>query len=121
MKFEFVKFFLIQLVCSNSTGKSGVISVPTTTSGMQTKAGRLQNEAVLYPCTTETMQDSRVMWATLTPRGTTRHFLEEHTYETIGNGSFYNKRTNDTNGNGAYYNKRSFSTIPTEHVKLKAI
>lgn len=105
----------------NATGKSGVISVPTATSGMQTKAGRLQNEAVLYPCTTETMQDSRVMWATLTPRGTTRHFLEEHTYETIGNGSsFYNnKRINETNSNGAYYNKRSFSTLPPEHTYVE--
>ncbi|XP_014238741.1 uncharacterized protein LOC106660322 [Trichogramma pretiosum] len=33
------------------------------------------------------LHDPRVMWATLTPRGTTRHYLEEHTYETIGGGS----------------------------------
>ncbi|XP_017788596.1 PREDICTED: uncharacterized protein LOC108571129 isoform X3 [Habropoda laboriosa] len=48
----------------------------------------------------DTMQDSRVMWATLTPRGTTRHYLEEHTYETIGGGQFH---------------KRACSTTPTEH------
>ena len=83
-----------------------MISGPSSTSGMQTKAGRLQNEAVLYPCATEALQDSRVMWATLTPRGTTRHYLEEHTYETIGNAPFH---------------KRTYTTTPTEHVKLKAI
>ncbi|KAL0121249.1 hypothetical protein PUN28_008728 [Cardiocondyla obscurior] len=88
----------------NRNGKGGVISMPNTASGMQTKNGRLQNEAVLYPCATDTMQDSRVMWATLTPRGTTRHYLEEHTYETIGGGQFP---------------KRSCTTTPTEHVKLK--
>ncbi|KAL0121253.1 hypothetical protein PUN28_008728 [Cardiocondyla obscurior] len=84
----------------NRNGKGGVISMPNTASGMQTKNGRLQNEAVLYPCATDTMQDSRVMWATLTPRGTTRHYLEEHTYETIGGGQFP---------------KRSCTTTPTEH------
>ncbi|XP_016912134.2 uncharacterized protein LOC107997801 isoform X1 [Apis cerana] len=88
----------------NKSGKSGVISIPNATSGIQAKNGRIQNEAVLYPCGTDTMQDSRVMWATLTPRGTTRHYLEEHTYETIGGGQFH---------------KRACSTTPTEHVKLK--
>ncbi|XP_020278420.1 uncharacterized protein LOC109852047 isoform X3 [Pseudomyrmex gracilis] len=88
----------------NRNGKSGVISMPNTASGIQTKNGRLQNEAVLYPCAADTMQDSRVMWATLTPRGTTRHYLEEHTYETIGGGQFH---------------KRACTTTPTEHVKLK--
>ncbi|XP_012139665.1 uncharacterized protein LOC100878279 isoform X1 [Megachile rotundata] len=88
----------------NRSGKSSVISIPNVTSGIQTKMGRIQNEAVLYPCTTDAMQDSRVMWATLTPRGTTRHYLEEHTYETIGAGQFH---------------KRTCSTTPTEHVKLK--
>lgn len=91
---------------SNRNGKGGVISMPNAASGMQTKNGRLQNEAVLYPCAADTMQDSRVMWATLTPRGTTRHYLEEHTYETIGGGQFH---------------KRACATTPTEHVKLKAI
>ncbi|KAF7398563.1 hypothetical protein HZH66_006460 [Vespula vulgaris] len=81
-------------------GKNGVISMPNATTGMQTKNGRIQNEAVLYPCAADTMQDSRVMWATLTPRGTTRHYLEEHTYETIGGGQFH---------------KRACSTTPTEH------
>lgn len=94
------------LFYSNKSGKSGVISIPNATSGIQAKNGRIQNEAVLYPCGTYTMQDSRVMWATLTPRGTTRHYLEEHTYETIGGGQFH---------------KRACSTTPTEHVKLKAI
>lgn len=84
----------------NKSGKSGVISIPNATSGIQAKNGRIQNEAVLYPCGTDTMQDSRVMWATLTPRGTTRHYLEEHTYETIGGGQFH---------------KRACSTTPTEH------
>ncbi|XP_014609452.1 PREDICTED: uncharacterized protein LOC106789603 isoform X1 [Polistes canadensis] len=88
----------------NRSGKNGVISMPNATTGMQTKNGRIQNEAVLYPCAADTMQDSRVMWATLTPRGTTRHYLEEHTYETIGGGQFH---------------KRACSTTPTEHVKLK--
>ncbi|EZA49703.1 hypothetical protein X777_11789, partial [Ooceraea biroi] len=83
----------------NRNGKSGVMSMPNSASSMQTKNGRLQNEAVLYPCTADTMQDSRVMWATLTPRGTTRHYLEEHTYETVGSGQFH-KRT---------------CTTPTEH------
>lgn len=91
---------------SNRNGKGGVISMPNAASSMQTKNGRLQNEAVLYPCAADTMQDSRVMWATLTPRGTTRHYLEEHTYETIGGGQFH---------------KRACATTPTEHVKLKAI
>ncbi|XP_031774244.1 uncharacterized protein LOC100867782 isoform X2 [Apis florea] len=84
----------------NKSGKSGVISIPNATSGIQAKNGRIQNEAVLYPCGADTMQDSRVMWATLTPRGTTRHYLEEHTYETIGGGQFH---------------KRACSTTPTEH------
>ncbi|XP_033332995.1 uncharacterized protein LOC117224291 isoform X3 [Megalopta genalis] len=88
----------------NRSGKNGVISMPNAASGVQTKNGRIQNEAVLYPCATDTIQDSRVMWATLTPRGTTRHYLEEHTYETIGGGQFH---------------KRACSTTPTEHVKLK--
>lgn len=94
------------LFYSNKSGKNGVISIPNATSGIQAKNGRIQNEAVLYPCGADTMQDSRVMWATLTPRGTTRHYLEEHTYETIGGGQFH---------------KRACSTTPTEHVKLKAI
>ncbi|XP_017754514.1 PREDICTED: uncharacterized protein LOC108546775 [Eufriesea mexicana] len=84
----------------NRSGKSGVISIPNATSGIQTKNGRIQNEAVLYPCAADTIQDSRVMWATLTPRGTTRHYLEEHTYETIGGGQFH---------------KRACSTTPSEH------
>ncbi|XP_066594421.1 uncharacterized protein [Prorops nasuta] len=88
----------------NRGGKSSVISMPGTNNGVQSKNVRVQNEAVLYPCTNDSMQDSRVMWATLTPRGTTRHYLEEHTYETIGTGQFH---------------KRSCSTTPTEHVKLK--
>lgn len=57
--------------------------MPSTASSIQAKNGRIQNEAVLYPCTAESLQDSRVMWATLTPRGTMRHYLEDHTYETI--------------------------------------
>ncbi|XP_076750142.1 uncharacterized protein LOC143422998 isoform X2 [Xylocopa sonorina] len=88
----------------NRSGKSGGISIPNTTPGAQTKNGRIQNEAVRYPCAADTTQDSRVMWAALTPRGTTRHYLEEHTYETIGGGQFH---------------KRACSTTPTEHVKLK--
>ncbi|CAL7948794.1 unnamed protein product [Xylocopa violacea] len=88
----------------NRSGKSGGISIPNTTPGTQTKNGRIQNEAVRYPCAADTTQDSRVMWAALTPRGTTRHYLEEHTYETIGGGQFH---------------KRACSTTPTEHVKLK--
>lgn len=50
----------------------------------QPKNNRIQSEAVLYPCTADSLQDSRIMWATLTPRGTTRHYLEDHTYETVG-------------------------------------
>ncbi|CAL7948793.1 unnamed protein product [Xylocopa violacea] len=84
----------------NRSGKSGGISIPNTTPGTQTKNGRIQNEAVRYPCAADTTQDSRVMWAALTPRGTTRHYLEEHTYETIGGGQFH---------------KRACSTTPTEH------
>ncbi|KAK2587391.1 hypothetical protein KPH14_003106 [Odynerus spinipes] len=91
--------FFLKCKLSRS-GKNGVISMPNAATGMQTKNGRIQNEAVLYPCTTDTLQDSRVMWATLTPRGTTRHYLEEHTYETIGGGQFH---------------KRACSTTPTEH------
>ncbi|XP_015592486.1 uncharacterized protein LOC107266482 [Cephus cinctus] len=84
----------------NGGGKNGVISMPATASNMQAKSGRIQSEAVLYPCAADAMQDSRVMWATLTPRGTTRHYLEEHTYETIGNGQFH---------------KRAATVTPTEH------
>lgn len=103
----FSKCFLFVIFhCSNKSGKSGVISMPNTGSGIQTKDGRVQNETILYPCVADSMQDSRVMWATLTPRGTTRHYLEEHTYETIGGGQFH---------------KRACTTTPTEHVKLKAI
>ncbi|CAD1472902.1 unnamed protein product, partial [Heterotrigona itama] len=92
---------ILLLKCKfNRNGKSGVISIPNATSSIQAKNGRIQNEAVLYPCAADTMQDSRVMWATLTPRGTTRHYLEEHTYETIGGGQFH---------------KRACSTTPTEH------
>ncbi|KAK9304338.1 hypothetical protein QLX08_004314 [Tetragonisca angustula] len=92
---------ILLLKCKfNRSGKSGVISIPNATSSIQAKNGRIQNEAVLYPCAADTMQDSRVMWATLTPRGTTRHYLEEHTYETIGSGQFH---------------KRACSTTPTEH------
>lgn len=60
---------------------------------MTTKCGRIENETILYPCAAETLQDGRVMWATLTPRGTTRHYLEDHTYETINNAN-YHKRIN---------------------------
>ncbi|XP_012280227.1 uncharacterized protein LOC105699658 [Orussus abietinus] len=79
----------------NGGGKNGAISIPGTKSGLQSKSGRIQNEAVLYPCTTDAMQDSRVMWATLTPRGTTRHYLE-HTYETINNGQFHKRACSAT-------------------------
>ncbi|XP_017885766.1 uncharacterized protein LOC108628390 isoform X2 [Ceratina calcarata] len=63
----------------NRSCKNGTISVPCAGAAIQTK-----NEAVRYPCAADSLQDSRVMWAALTPRGTTRHYLEEHTYETIG-------------------------------------
>ncbi|KZC11869.1 hypothetical protein WN55_03901, partial [Dufourea novaeangliae] len=102
-----VMLAILLLKCKfNRSGKNGAMSMPNASSGAQTKNGRIQNEAVLYPCTTDAMQDSRVMWATLTPRGTTRHYLEEHTYETIDSGQFH---------------KRACSTTPTEHVKLKAL
>lgn len=91
---------------SNGGMKSGGMSIPAPTSCTESKTIRMHNEAVLYPCATDNIQDSRVMWATLTPRGTTRHYLEEHTYETIGNGSTH---------------KRAYSSGPIEHVKLWAI
>ncbi|XP_015519348.1 uncharacterized protein LOC124299105 isoform X3 [Neodiprion virginianus] len=86
---------------STSGGKTGVSSIPVATSTVQAKLGRIPNEAVLYPCAADTLQDSRVMWATLTPRGTTRHYLEDHHYETINNTRFP---------------KRTIAASPTEHV-----
>ena len=79
---------------SNGGIKNGSMSMPGTNSCTESKSPRIhQNEAVLYPCAAaptgihpDNIQDSRLMWATLTPRGTTRHYLEEHTYETIGAG-----------------------------------
>lgn len=85
-----------------SGGKTGVSSIPVATSTVQAKIGRIPNEAVLYPCTTDTLQDSRVMWATLTPRGTTRHYLEDHHYETINNSRFQ---------------KLTIAASPSEHVR----
>ncbi|XP_008211279.1 uncharacterized protein LOC100679656 isoform X3 [Nasonia vitripennis] len=131
--------------CSNRSNKNSTLSTSTASSGMQTTTTsgvgpcvntkslvRLQNEAVLYPCgQQDSLQDSRVMWAKLTPRGTTRHYLEEHTYETIGNvcnGQLplpppppqppaYVSTAGMTLA--AAHHKRSYSESPTEHVNLK--
>ncbi|XP_014212417.1 uncharacterized protein LOC106642227 [Copidosoma floridanum] len=102
--------------CSNRSNKNSTLSTSTASSGMQTtttsggpcsKLGlpRLQSEAVLYPCAHhqqhDALSDSRVMWATLTPRGTTRHYVEEHTYETIGATAAGSPIVEDTDGTAA--------------------
>lgn len=71
----------------NRSCKNGAISVPcSAAAGAAAGTGiQAKNEAVRYPCAADSLQDSRVMWAALTPRGTTRHYLQdEHAYETIG-------------------------------------
>ncbi|KAF7990599.1 hypothetical protein HCN44_000404 [Aphidius gifuensis] len=97
-----------------SSQKGGAISLPATTIS-QPKNNRIQSEAVLYPCTADSLQDSRIMWATLTPRGTTRHYLEDHTYETIGNNVMTPKRTYPAPGpiENIYIEPPIVSQIPT--------
>ncbi|XP_063973382.1 uncharacterized protein LOC135160599 isoform X2 [Diachasmimorpha longicaudata] len=99
-----VLLVIVLLRCKfNTSQKGGTISMPAAAI-TQPKSARIQNETVLYPCTADGMQDSRIMWATLTPRGTTRHYLEDHTYETVGNGMTP---------------KRTYPTAPVENIYIE--
>ncbi|XP_043279514.1 uncharacterized protein [Venturia canescens] len=92
--------FVLRYKFSGSV-KNSSMSITPPTSCTESKNGRMQSETILYPCAVDNIQDSRLMWATLTPRGTMRHYLEEHTYETIANGSSH---------------KHNYSPASTEHM-----
>ncbi|KAJ8670489.1 hypothetical protein QAD02_001748, partial [Eretmocerus hayati] len=91
---------------STSTATSSVHTTTTSGSGCSGRhhfaatMPRLHEAVLAYPCPIATgfathqnhnnnpqnlqqtqQDDPRLMWATLTPRGTTRHYLEEHTIE----------------------------------------
>ncbi|XP_011498639.1 PREDICTED: uncharacterized protein LOC105362837 [Ceratosolen solmsi marchali] len=114
--------------CSSRSNKNSTLSTSTASSGMQTTTtsasqcrkpvARLQPEAVLYPCPgqQDPLQDSRLMWATLTPRGTTRHYLEEHTYESVEQQEHLEQQQPQQQ-----HQRRqpSYSESPSEHVNLK--